>query len=167
MASSPWEISPWGGLGRRAFRGDSGAVQARQAPSHVSLFLKTVAPVSGQRWVGTPPWTNSISIHGFVLSLFLHRKTQFLSQSCLCKWELSISTASLTDLTVSRNSALREECCRQQAHAVKPLPKRTQWFCRMYVSPREEAGSLKDKPDAVSAGAPSASATVGSRSEAY
>lgn len=82
--------------------------------SHTILFPMTVAPVSGQRWVGTTPWTNSISIHGFVLSsLFLHRKTQFLSQSCLCKWELSvvIPQTSLTDLTVSKNSALREESC--------------------------------------------------------
>lgn len=64
---------------------------------------------SQDRWVQTSPWTFSISTHGFVLlSLFLHRKTQFLSQPSLCRWELSavISKTSLTDLPVSKSSAL-------------------------------------------------------------
>lgn len=97
---------------------------------------------SPDRWVQTSPWTFSISTHGFVLlSLFLHRKTQFLSQPSLCRWELSavISKTSLTDLPVSKSSAL------WGTDAVETAGSSTEMATQEDCSSREDSSGLQGK----------------------
>lgn len=102
---------------------------------------------SQDRWVQTSPWTFSISTHGFVLlSLFLHRKTQFLSQPSLCRWELSavISKTSLTDLLVSKSSALCGADAVETAGSSTEMATQEDW--RVLQNARQFQGRLQWPP---------------------
>lgn len=83
----------------------SDAVQAREAPVHRSLLQS-----QNTDGVRMSLWVNNISIHGSVLlSLLIQENTVSLTVRFI-KWELSVRT--------------QHSAGKQQAHSVKPLPKR-------------------------------------------
>lgn len=83
----------------------SDAVQAREAPVHRSLLQS-----QNTDGVRMSLWVNNISIHGSVLlSLLIQENTVSLTVRFI-KWELSVR--------------IQHSAGKQQAHSVKPLPKK-------------------------------------------